>query len=175
MKSGKVYLIGAGPGDPGLITLKALECLEKADVVVYDRLLDDRLLDLTGQDAEKIYVGKASSEHTMPQAEINWLLVQNAMAGKIVVRLKGGDPFVLGRGGEEAEELAKNGLAFEVVPGVTSAIAVPAYAGIPVTHRTLASSFAVITGHEDPIKPNSRVQWTKLATGRLPSTTGWRP
>ncbi len=165
MKSGKVYLVGAGPGDPGLITLKALECLEKADVIVYDRLLDERLLDYARQEAEKIYVGKASSEHTMPQTEINRLLVKKAKEGKNVVRLKGGDPFVLGRGGEEAEELAKNQLAFEVVPGVTSAIAVPAYAGIPVTHRTLASSFAVIAGHEDPAKADSSIQWAKLATG----------
>ncbi len=165
MKSGKVYLVGAGPGDPGLITLKALECLEQAEVIVYDRLLDDSLLDHARPDAEKIYVGKASSEHTLPQDEINSLLVRKAKEGKNVVRLKGGDPFVLGRGGEEAEELAKNHLAFEIVPGVTSAIAVPAYAGIPVTHRTLASSFAVITGHEDPAKPDSRIQWAKLATG----------
>lgn len=165
MKSGKVYLVGAGPGDPGLITSRALECLEKANVIVYDRLLDDRLLDCARQDAEKIYVGKASSEHTMPQTEINRLLIHKAREGKNIVRLKGGDPFVLGRGGEEAEELAKNQIAFEVVPGVTSAIAVPAYAGIPVTHRTLASSFAVITGHEDPFKVDSRIQWARLATG----------
>ena len=165
MKSGKVYLIGAGPGDPGLITLKALECLEKADVIVYDRLLDERLLDSARQETEKIFVGKASSEHTMQQTEINRLLVKKAKEGKNVVRLKGGDPFVFGRGGEEAEELAKNELAFEVIPGITSAIAVPACAGIPVTHRTLASSFAVITGHEDPAKVDSMIQWTKLATG----------
>ncbi len=165
MKSGKVYLIGAGPGDPGLITVKAMEFLEKVDVIIYDRLLDERLLNYARQDAEKIYVGKASSEHTLPQAEINRLLVQKAREGKNVVRLKGGDPFVLGRGGEEAEELAKKQITFEVVPGVTSAIAVPAYAGIPVTHRTLASSFAVVTGHEDPTKIDSSINWEKLATG----------
>lgn len=165
MKSGKVYLIGAGPGDPGLITVKGMACLEKADVIVYDRLLDESLLANTRQGAEKIYVGKASSEHTMPQSEINELLVQKAKEGKNVVRLKGGDPFVLGRGGEEAEELAKNQITFEVVPGVTSAIAVPAYAGIPVTHRTLASSFAVVTGHEDPTKVDSSINWEKLSTG----------
>lgn len=165
MKSGKVYLIGAGPGDPGLITVKGMECLEKADVIVYDRLLDESLLAHARQGAEKIYVGKASSGHTMPQAEINRLLVQKAKEGKNVVRLKGGDPFVLGRGGEEATELAKNQIAFEVVPGITSAIAVPAYAGIPVTHRTLASSFAVVTGHEDPSKSDSSINWEKLATG----------
>ncbi len=165
MKSGKVYLIGAGPGDPGLITLKGLACLEKADVIVYDRLLDESLLARARQDAEKIYVGKASSQHTLPQPEINRLLVQKAREGKNVVRLKGGDPFVFGRGGEEAEELAKNQITFEIVPGVTSAIAVPAYAGIPVTHRTLASSFAVVTGHEDPTKVDSSINWEKLATG----------
>jgi uroporphyrinogen III methyltransferase/synthase len=165
MKSGKVYLIGAGPGDPGLITVKGMACLEKADVIVYDRLLDERLLNCARLDAEKIYVGKASSEYTMPQSKINRLLVQKAKEGKNVVRLKGGDPFVLGRGGEEAEELAKNQITFEVVPGVTSAIAVPAYAGIPVTHRTLASSFAIVTGHEDPTKVDSSINWKKLSTG----------
>jgi uroporphyrinogen III methyltransferase/synthase len=165
MKSGRVYLVGAGPGDPGLITVKGREYLEKADIIVYDRLLDESLLAHAGRDAEKIYVGKASPEHTMSQTEINRLLVQKAKEGKNVVRLKGGDPFVLGRGGEEAKELAKNRITFEVVPGVTSAIAVPAYAGIPVTHRNLASSFAVVTGHEDPAKAGSSINWEKLATG----------
>jgi uroporphyrinogen III methyltransferase/synthase len=164
VKSGKVCLIGAGPGDPGLITVKGRERLERADVIVYDRLLDERLLALARQDAEKIYVGKASSEHTLPQAEINALLVEKAREGKNVARLKGGDPFVFGRGGEEAEQLVRNQIAFEVVPGVTSAIAVPAYAGIPVTHRALASSFAVVTGHEDPAKADSSINWEKLAT-----------
>ena len=165
MASGRVYLVGAGPGDPGLITLKAIECLKKADVIVYDRLLDDVLLSVARPEAEKIYVGKASSRHTMPQAGINKLLVNKAREGKTVVRLKGGDPFVFGRGGEEAEELVKNGIDFEVVPGVTSAVAVPAYAGIPVTHRSLASSFAVITGHETPDKAGSRIDWAKVAAG----------
>jgi uroporphyrinogen III methyltransferase/synthase len=165
MKSGKVYLIGAGPGDPGLITVKGREYLEKADVIVYDRLLDESLLAYARQNAEIIYVGKASSKHTAPQDEINRLLVQKAKEGKNVVRLKGGDPFVLGRGGEEAQEMAKNQIAFEVVPGVTSAIAVPAYAGIPVTHRALASSFAVVTGHEDPAKADSSIDWERLSTG----------
>jgi uroporphyrinogen III methyltransferase/synthase len=164
MKSGNVYLIGAGPGDPGLITQKGVEYLKTADVIIYDRLLDDRLLSNAKPDAEKIYVGKASSEHTLPQSEINRLMVQKAKAGKNVVRLKGGDPFVFGRGGEEAEELSKNQIAFKIVPGVTSAIAVPAYAGIPVTHRAMSSSFAVITGHEDPTKAESSIQWDKLAT-----------
>ncbi len=165
MKAGKVYLVGAGPGDPGLISVKGLESLKKADVIIYDRLLDDQLLDLATPTAEIIYVGKAAGEHTKPQAEINQLLVTKAKEGKTVVRLKGGDPFVLGRGGEEVEVLAQNCVPFEVVPGVTSAIAVPAYAGIPVTHRGIASSFAVITGHEDPGKEDSSINWEKLATG----------
>ncbi|MFC2066065.1 uroporphyrinogen-III C-methyltransferase, partial [Chloroflexota bacterium] len=165
MKTGKVYLVGAGPGDRGLITVKGLESLKKADVIIYDRLLDDRLFDLAAPTAERIYVGKAAGEHTKPQAEINQLLANKAKEGKTVVRLKGGDPFVLGRGGEEAEVLAQNNIPFEVVPGVTSAVAVPAYAGIPVTHRGLASSFAVITGHEDPNKGDSSINWEKLATG----------
>ena len=165
MKAGKVYLVGAGPGDPDLITVKGLESLKKADVIIYDRLLDERLLDLAAPTAERIYVGKAVGEHTRPQNEINQLLVAMAKEGKTVVRLKGGDPFVLGRGGEEAEVLAQNCVPFEVVPGITSAVAVPAYAGIPVTHRGLASSFAVITGHEDPNKEESSINWEKLATG----------
>jgi len=165
MKAGKVYLVGAGPGDPGLITAKGLECLKKADVIIYDRLLDDRLLDTAASAAERIYVGKAAGEHTKPQDEITRLLVTKAREGKTVVRLKGGDPFVLGRGGEEAEVMVQNHIPFEVVPGVTSAIAVPAYAGIPVTQRGIASSFAVITGHEDPDKEESSINWENLATG----------
>ena len=165
MKVGKVYLVGAGPGDPGLISVKGLECLKKAEVIIYDRLLDERLLDSAPPTAERIYVGKTAGEHTKPQAEINLLLVEKAREGKTVVRLKGGDPFVLGRGGEEAEVLVQKHIPFEVVPGITSAVAVPAYAGIPVTHRRLASSFAVITGHEDPIKDSSSINWAKLATG----------
>ena len=165
MQAGKVYLVGAGPGDPDLISVKGVDCLKKADVVVYDRLLDELLLDAASSEAEKIYVGKTAGEHTKPQDKINRLLVIKAKEGKTVVRLKGGDPFVLGRGGEEAEVLLQNGISFEVIPGVTSAIAVPAYAGIPVTHRGLASSFTVITGHEDPSKSNSSINWEKLATG----------
>jgi len=164
MKKGAVYLVGAGPGDIGLITVRGLELLRQADVIVYDRLIDDQLLSSTRRDAELLYVGKSSSEHTMEQAEINRILVKKAKEGKSVLRLKGGDPFVLGRGGEEAEALTENNIPFEVVPGVTSAVAVPAYAGIPVTHRTLASSFAVATGHEDPSKGNSSVRWGQLAT-----------
>lgn len=163
MKQGIVYLIGAGPGDYKLISLKGLEYIKQADTIVYDRLADGRLLDYAQADVELVYVGKASSEHTMRQEDINRLLVEKAREGKKVVRLKGGDPFVFGRGGEEALELRSAGISFEVVPGITSAIAVPAYAGIPVTHRGIATSFAVITGHEDPAKAESSIRWDKLA------------
>ncbi|RJO62887.1 MAG: uroporphyrinogen-III C-methyltransferase [Dehalococcoidia bacterium] len=165
MKPGMVYLVGAGPGDPGLITQKALDCLARAEVIVYDHLLDRQLLEAANPQAERIYVGKSGAKHALEQAEINRLLVDKARESKLVVRLKGGDPFVFGRGGEEAEMLAASRIPFEVVPGVSSAVAVPAYAGIPVTHRGLASSFAVITGHEDPGKTNSSINWEKLATG----------
>lgn len=158
-----VYLIGAGPGDVGLLTLRACEILQSADVVVYDRLADDAILNFCPS-AKKFYVGKSAGLHTLKQSEINQLLVDSARQNKIVVRLKGGDPFVFGRGGEEALALRENNLPFEIVPGVTSAIAVPAYAGIPVTHRGLATSFAVVTGHEDPAKPESTINWAKLAT-----------
>jgi uroporphyrinogen III methyltransferase/synthase len=164
-KQGLVYLIGAGPGDPGLFTLKGKKVLEKAEVVVYDRLIGQEILDYANPDAEFIYVGKASSDHALPQEEINKLLVQKAQEGKIVARLKGGDPFVFGRGGEEALYIREHGLDFEIVPGITSAVAVPAYAGIPVTHRDATSSFAVITGHEKPGKAESSIQWDKIATG----------
>ena len=164
-KTGKVYLVGAGPGDPGLITQKGIRCLNKAEVVVYDNLLDKHLLEQSPAGVEKIYVGKRAGKHAKTQSEINCLLVDKAREGKAVVRLKGGDPFVLGRGGEEAETLAEEGISYEVVPGITSAVAVPAYAGIPVTHRSRASSFAVITGHEDPAKETSSIAWEKLATG----------
>jgi len=160
MKLGKVYLVGAGPGDPSLITVKGLEWLRKADVVIYDRLIDDSLLEETSPDVEKIYVGKGRGCHAVEQKEINLLMVGKAREGKTVVRLKGGDPFVLGRGGEEAEVLAANKIPFEVVPGVSSAYAVPAYTGIPVTHRSLASSFTVVTGHEDPEKDKLSISWT---------------
>lgn len=163
-KQGKVYLIGAGPGDPGLLGIKAKECLETADSVVYDRLADPRIVAYANKNAEMIYVGKASANHAMPQWQINKLLVKLASEGKTVARLKGGDPFVFGRGGEEALELKAAGLPFEFVPGVTSAIAVAEYAGIPVTHRAVATSFAVVTGHEDPTKPESQINWAGLAT-----------
>jgi uroporphyrin-III C-methyltransferase len=145
-----VALIGAGPGDPGLLTLRGLARLRTAEVVVYDRLLDPRLLDYAPSAAERIAVGKRRGHHTLRQEAINELLVARGRAGQRVVRLKGGDPFVFGRGGEEAEALARAGVPFEVVPGVTSAIAVPAYAGIPVTQRGVASSFTVMTGHGEP-------------------------
>ncbi|MEW6446759.1 MAG: uroporphyrinogen-III C-methyltransferase [Bacillota bacterium] len=159
---GKVYLIGAGPGDPGLITVKAMRCLASADVVVYDRLVNPRILGYAPPDAEVLYAGKSPERHALRQEEINALLVEKARAGKVVARLKGGDPFVFGRGGEEAEALREAGLDFEVVPGVTSAVAAPAYAGIPVTHRDFTSSLAVITGNEDPNKPDSAIEWDKI-------------
>jgi len=146
-KKGIVYLVGAGPGDASLLTLKGLWCLEHADVVVFDRLACEYMLTFCRPDAELIYVGKATDKHTLTQEEINSLLVTKASEGKVVCRLKGGDPFVFGRGGEEAASLADKGFPFEIVPGVTSAVAVPAYAGIPVTHRDYASAFNVITGH----------------------------
>lgn len=164
MDTGYVYLVGAGPGDPKLITVKGAECIAKAEVLVYDRLASRRLLTLANPDCEMIYVGKSPDRHTLRQEEINEVLVKKGLEGKIVTRLKGGDPFVFGRGGEEAEALLNAGVPFEIVPGVTSAISVPAYAGIPVTHRDLTSSFAVITGHEDPNKNNSAIAWEHLAT-----------
>ncbi len=157
--------MGAGPGDPGLMTVKGLECLRQADVVIYDRLVDENILNEARPEAERIYVGKASSHHTLEQGMINRLLIQKARDGKVVVRLKGGDPFVLGRGGEEAEALAENHILFEVVPGVSSAVAVPAYAGIPVTHRGVASSFTVITGHKASESGEPLIAWDKLSTG----------
>ncbi len=164
LKKGIVYLVGAGPGDPGLITVKGLDCLRRADVVIYDRLVDERILGEARTEAEKIYVGKVTNHHTMPQELINELLIQKALEDKVVVRLKGGDPFVLGRGGEEAKALAEHNIPFEVVPGVSSAVAVPAYAGIPVTHRKVASSFTVVTGHKASEKgESSPIAWDKLA------------
>lgn len=157
-----VYLVGAGPGDPGLLTVRGREVLSRADVVVYDRLSVESLLELAPPDAERISVGKTPRGPSVPQAEINALLVEKGKAGLEVVRLKGGDPFVFARGGEEAAALAEAGVPFEVVPGVTSAIAVPAYAGIPLTHRGLATSFTVVTGHEDPWAA-SETDWEAVA------------
>lgn len=160
---GIVYLVGAGPGDPGLLTLRGLEYLQKADVVVHDRLANQQLLAYAPQ-AEIIDVGKNPDHHPVPQPSINAILVEEARAGKIVVRLKGGDPFVFGRGGEEAQILAEAGIPFEIVPGVTSAIAVPAYAGIPVTQRGVACSIAFVTGHCAGSKPLD-INWKALAEG----------
>ncbi|WP_159881138.1 uroporphyrinogen-III C-methyltransferase [Paenibacillus puerhi] len=158
-----VYLVGAGPGDPKLITLRGLEAIQRADVVVYDRLANPRLLRHMKPGAEKIFVGKLPDKHMMKQEEINQLLVDLALQGKTVTRLKGGDPSVFGRVGEEAELLADNGIPFEIVPGITSAIAVPAYAGIPVTHRDFTSSFSIVTGHEYKNKTYSSVNWPNVA------------
>jgi uroporphyrinogen III methyltransferase/synthase len=159
-----VFLVGAGPGDPGLMTVRGREVLESADVVVYDRLVNPVLLDLAPEDARRIFAGKSRGDHVMPQGAINAVLIHHARHGRRVVRLKGGDPFVFGRGGEEAEALAAAGIPFDVVPGVSSAVAVPAYAGIPLTHRDLSSSFAVVTGHDDPEKRRAPVDWARLAT-----------
>jgi uroporphyrinogen III methyltransferase / synthase len=164
-RPGTVYLVGAGPGDPGLLTVRGLALLGRADVVVYDRLVNPALLAEAPPGALRVAVGKCPGRHGPSQAEINRLLIARACEGRQVVRLKGGDPFVFGRGGEEAEALAAAGIPFEVVPGVSSAVAVPAYAGIPVTHRGLSSSFAVVTGHEDPDKAVAAVDWRRLATG----------
>lgn len=162
-KRGYVYLIGAGPGDPGLLTLKGASCLSQAEVVIYDRLVCSRLLSLAPEGAERIFAGKSAEGNTMSQEQINALLVEKGRAGRLVVRLKGGDPFVFGRGGEEALALAEAGIPFEVVPGVTAGVAGPAYAGIPVTHRGLSSAVVLVTGHEDPLKGTSDVDWRSIA------------
>jgi uroporphyrinogen III methyltransferase/synthase len=161
--SGKAFLVGSGPGDPGLLTLRGAECVRSADVIVYDYLACPEVLDWAPPGCEKIYVGKKAGCHSAPQEEINGLLLAKTAAGKQVVRLKGGDPFVFGRGGEEAEALAAHGVPFEIVPGVTSAVAAPAFAGIPVTHRSCSSSFYVVTGHEEPGKKESAIPWEALA------------
>ena len=161
----KVYLVGAGPGDAGLITVKGRQCIEKSDVIIYDYLASPTLLKHATKTAEKIYVGKKGGDHTLSQDEINALILEKAKANSIVCRLKGGDPFIFGRGGEEAEILAANGIPFEIVPGVTSAIAAAAYAGIPLTHRKLTATLAFITGHEDPHKEESNIDWESLAKG----------
>ena len=163
-KKAHVYLVGAGPGDPKLLTLRGKECLELADVVLYDHLANPELLKHAPIEAEQIYVGRKGRGSYRDQQEINTLLISKAREGKCVVRLKGGDPFVFGRGGEEAETLAEAKIPFSVIPGVTAAVAVPAYAGIPVTHRTLASTVAFVTGHEDPTKSTSAVEWPRLAS-----------
>jgi uroporphyrinogen III methyltransferase / synthase len=158
-----VYLVGAGPGDPGLMTVRALELIAAADVIIHDRLIPERALAGARPDAERLYAGKEGGGPSVSQEEIERLLVEHGAAGRTVVRLKGGDPFVFGRGGEEAEALREAGIAFEVVPGVTAGVAAPAYAGIPVTHREAASAVAFVTGHEDPAKPESALDWGALA------------
>ncbi len=161
---GKVYLVGAGPGDPDLITVKGLRCIEQADVILYDRLVNPQILKYAKVEAQLVYCGKLPHYHTMKQETINHFLVKYAKKGYQVVRLKGGDPFVFGRGGEEAEECAQNNIPFEIVPGITAGIAASAYAGIPLTHRTLSKSFAFITGHQAGDEAAEH-QWSQLANG----------
>ena len=166
--TGTVYLVGAGPGDPGLITVKGLELLRRADVIIYDRLIPVQLLGEAKPGAVKIDVGKLPQKQRVSQEEINALLVEHARQNQLVVRLKGGDPFVFGRGGEEAVACYRAGVPFEVVPGVTSAVAVPAFAGVPVTHRQITSAFTVFTGHENPITGESNIDYEALvAAARL--------
>ncbi len=162
MAPGKVYLVGAGPGDPKLLTVKALEILKAADVVIYDRLVGESIVKLAPEKSEKIYVGKRTGKHEVPQDKITDLIIEKAQKGGTIVRLKGGDPFIFGRGGEEAEALVEKGIEFEVVPGISSSVAAPMYAGIPLTHRDYAASVAIITGHRagDAEKP---IDWAKIA------------
>ncbi|MCT7583352.1 uroporphyrinogen-III C-methyltransferase [Aliarcobacter butzleri] len=155
----KVYLTGAGPGDVELLTLKAVKAIQNADILIYDRLVNPEILELAKKECELIYVGKEDKKHTLPQEDINELIYQASLKYENVVRLKGGDPFVFGRGAEEALYLKQKGIKFEIIPGITSAIAVPAYAGIPVTHRGLTTSFRVVTGHENPKKKISQIEW----------------
>ena len=173
---GKVFLVGAGPGDPRLITVKGLECLRTADAIVFDRLASPRLLAEARSDAELYNAGKGRDDHRMTQTEINELLVELGARGLTVCRLKGGDPFVFGRGGEEALELAAAGVPWEVVPGISSTIAAPAYAGIPVTQRGMSTSLTIVTGSEDPNKPDSTINWEALAglSGTLVFVMGWK-
>lgn len=154
-----VYLTGAGPGDIELLTIKALRVIKEADVIIYDRLANPEILHEAKDGCKFVYVGKEDGRHIMPQDEINAVIYENALSCKNVVRLKGGDPFVFGRGGEEGSFLYERGISFEVIPGISSAISVPAYAGIPVTHRGVAVSFRIVTGHESPDKENPQVKW----------------
>jgi uroporphyrin-III C-methyltransferase len=163
MKKGKVFICGAGPGDPKLITLRAMELLKTCDIILYDRLVGKEIIDQIPTGTEKVYVGRTVGQPTTHQDRTNELMVRYAKKGKNVMRLKGGDPFIFGRGAEEAEYLVKNGIEFEIVPGITSAIASPAYAGIPLTHRRYSSSVAIVTGHEDAEKDELVVKWDKLA------------
>ncbi|MCX9074922.1 MAG: uroporphyrinogen-III C-methyltransferase [Candidatus Methanoperedens sp.] len=161
--TGKVYLVGSGPGDPELLTIKAKRLIESAEVILYDQLPGEEILNMLPRSAEKIDVGKYAGSHKLSQWQINELLVKRAKEGKVVIRLKGGDPYLFGRGGEEAQVLVREGIEVEVVPGITSAIAVPAYAGIPITHRDFASMVTFITGHEDPTKEETALDWEVLA------------
>src|SRR6266566_10129180 len=167
-RMGTVYLVGAGPGDAGLLTLRGAELLARADVVVYDALVNPALLQLAPKSVEIVYGGKRAKDHAIPQDELNRLLIAKAQEGKTVVRLKGGDPYIFGRGGEEAEELAAAKIPFEIVPGVSSVVAAPNYAGIPLTHREHCSTFTVITAHEDPSKDEGGIDFEHLA--KLPGT-----
>ena len=160
----RVYLTGAGPGDIELLTMKAHRVITEADVIIYDRLANPEILDMAKDGCEFVYVGKEDGRHTLPQDEINEVIYQNALQHEVVVRLKGGDPFVFGRGGEEGAYLFERGVKFEIIPGITSAISVPAYAGIPVTHRGVAVSFRVVTGHESPKKKESQIPWENFKT-----------
>ncbi len=160
----RVYLTGAGPGDIELLTMKAHRVITEADVIIYDRLANPQLLEMAKDGCEFVYVGKEDGRHTLPQDEINEVIYQNALKHNVVVRLKGGDPFVFGRGGEEGTYLQERGIKFEIIPGITSAISVPAYAGIPVTHRGVAVSFRVVTGHESPNKETSQIPWENFKT-----------
>ena len=174
MKTGKVYLVGAGPGDPDYLTVKAVRLIQQADVVMYDTLTGDGVLELIPESSEGMYVGKrppGGGARRISQRHINRLMVTKARQGRLVVRLKGGDPNVFGRGGEEALYLAEAGIPFEIVPGVSSVLGAPGIAGIPLTHRKLASSFTVITGHEDPNKPDSSLNWNALAANVLAGGT----
>lgn len=169
MSGGKVYIAGAGPGDPGLITVKASEKLKQADVVVYDRLINDELLGYCKSDAEKIYVGKDPGQHSISQDEIINILIEKASAGYTVVRLKGGNPFIFARGSEEAIALKKAGIDFEIIPGITAGFAAPVYSGIPITERGVVTQCVLLTAHESPDKDNSQVEWEKLS--KLKNTT----
>jgi uroporphyrin-III C-methyltransferase len=161
---GKVYLTGAGPGDIELLTIKALLVIKDADVIIYDRLANPDILEHAKDGCEFVYVGKEDGRHIMPQDDINEVIYQNALKYEKVVRLKGGDPFVFGRGGEEAQYLYERNIKFDIIPGITSAISAPAYAGIPVTHRGVAVSFRVVTGHESPNKKESQIPWENFKT-----------
>ncbi len=161
---GKVYLTGAGPGDIELLTLKALRVVKEADVIIYDRLANPEILEMAKDGCQFVYVGKEDGRHIIPQDEINEIIYQNAIKNETVVRLKGGDPFVFGRGGEEGSYLYERDVKFEIIPGITSAISAPAYAGIPVTHRGVAVSFRVVTGHESPNKETSQIPWENFKT-----------